>query len=176
MKTISRAFIMILLFPVFLCSCEKENNANKQGEIHGRILNVSDCKSNLKSTDLQDNTPDSISCIDFTFDADSGILCLKHINAGFNCCPGEIGCAVSLSGDTLIINETESSSLCNCDCLFDLDIRISGILKKSYLVRFTEPYAYGMEALEFDIDLKDSGSGSFCVTRRSYPWGVKSTM
>jgi hypothetical protein len=99
-------------------------------------------------------------------------LTVKHINAGFNCCPDSLYCKVDLEGDTILIQELENSTLCHCNCLYDLVIEIKGIDLKKYHVKFIEPYVADQNKLLFEIDLTEDSTGSYCVTRQQYPWGI----
>jgi hypothetical protein len=102
----------------------------------------------------------------------SKILIFKHINAGFNCCPEGFYCNVSLKNDTIVIEEFENSSLCDCNCLFDLDIEVKGVETKTYQIKFIEPYCGDQAKLEFPVNLAVLKDGIFCVTRTRYPWGI----
>ena len=111
-----------------------------------------------------------ISLTDFT--ACKGIV-LKHTNAGFNCCPEGFGIDLTVSGDTLIIAERENSSLCDCNCLYDLHYVLTGISRSVWWIRVVEPYVRpGQGPLLFQVDLKKQSAGEFCTTRNGYPWGT----
>jgi hypothetical protein len=101
-------------------------------------------------------------------------LSLKHINAGFNCCPGKLTCKVTQSGDSLVIEEFESQAGCNCNCLYDLDIEIKNVTTGKYHIRFIEPYGGEQEKILLDMNLEEHPAGTFCVTRKNYPWGMGS--
>ncbi|MFA5420089.1 MAG: hypothetical protein WC341_16675, partial [Bacteroidales bacterium] len=62
------------------------------------------------------------------------------------------------------------STLCKCNCLYDLDIEINGIDAKIYQVEFIEPYSDEQEKIIFELDLTMEKEGSYCVTRKQYPW------
>jgi hypothetical protein len=172
MKTSVFGLFVTLVIIFLIYSCEKENN--KQMALKGQLISKSSCKSNLKSTIRITETPDSLSCIDYSFDNSINKLTIKHINAGFNCCPDSVYCNVSLNSDTIIINEIEQDGLCSCDCIYDLGIEINGINPKAYQIKLIEPYANDQAKLLFRIDLSKEMTGSFCVTRKEYPWGMQS--
>ena len=144
-------------------------NDTEQLELSGELVGNSDCKSELKSAST--TTSDSLSCVEYSFDEANHKLNLTHINAGFNCCPGDLNVQASLSGDTIIVEEFESSASCHCNCLYDLDIEVGGVVAKSYLIKFIEPYADGDEIL-FEVNFAGNNSGEFCITRKYYPWAV----
>jgi hypothetical protein len=164
-----------LVLPVFIIIflilyCERDNNNQN---ITGELIKHSECKSSKNSIKTFD-IPDNQSCINYLYEKSTGKLSLKHINAGFNCCPQKLYCTVTSSGDTIIIKESENAPACNCDCLFDLDIEINGVTSGKYQVKFVEPYSGSQEKIIFVIDLDDHPEGSFCVTRKQYPWGMGS--
>jgi hypothetical protein len=96
---------------------------------------------------------------------------MTHINSGFNCCPEKLYCEVSVNNDTVIISEFEKEQGCNCNCLFDLDIELSGFDQNKYIVKFVEPYTIGQEQLIFEMDLATDVEGEYCGVRKGYPWG-----
>jgi hypothetical protein len=51
-----------------------------------------------------------------------------------------------------------------------LDIEINGIDAKIYQVEFIEPYSDEQEKIIFELDLTMEKEGSYCVTRKQYPW------
>ncbi len=167
MKTIFDYLVLALLVGILLCRCENEKQA--ETTISGVLVKHSECKSSLKSTET---ISDTLSCLQYAYDAKNRKLTVKHVNAGFNCCPGELSCSFSMINDTIVIKESEQSGLCNCNCLFDLDMEIDGVEAKKYQVKVVEPYAGDMEKLLFEIDLALEPESSFCITRKEYPWGV----
>ncbi len=146
----------------FLLSCNKEDPAVQN--TNGKLINISECKSGKSSV------ADTFSCVEYTFEPSSGKLLLKHVNSAFNCCPLEVTCTFSIVNDTIIIEEMESEPACNCDCLYDLDIEISGITAKIYRLKFIEPYLGDQEPLDFYIDIPSEPAGIKCVSRSNYPW------
>lgn len=153
---------------MIITSCEKNNDPSG---ITGKITVHSDCKQ-FKYMVFDQDTPDTLSCVTFFYDPLTKKLNLKHINAGFNCCPGDLSCEVSLNNDTIVIRELEEKQDCDCDCLFDLEIEIEKVEMQTYQAKFIEPYAWGQEPLIFQMDLASVTEGSYCVTRKQYPWGV----
>jgi hypothetical protein len=111
-------------------------------------------------------------CAEYGYDG-SGLLRLKHVNAAFNCCPGAITADIEIAGGRIRIKEAESSSLCDCDCLYDLDYVFTGLDPGTYTIIIVGPYQVEGDApLTFLVDLGGAGSGSFCVERTRYPWGI----
>ncbi|HUV29523.1 MAG TPA: hypothetical protein VMY05_00330 [Acidobacteriota bacterium] len=102
-------------------------------------------------------------------------LHIQHVNAAFNCCPGEISAHVSVKNKVITITERESEQGCRCLCLFDADYVIPDVPAGDYVLKMVEPYvneAEGDEPLEFSVSLTPSSSGSYCIQRDFYPWNL----
>ncbi|NLF43847.1 MAG: hypothetical protein GX587_14230 [Bacteroidales bacterium] len=112
------------------------------------------------------------SCIYYNYNEEEKTLSIKHINAGFNCCPKKIYFDFSIENDTIFISEKEKESGCDCICLYDLDYSITDIAKQSYCLYFKEPYCDDQAKHIFSINLNENISGSHCVERTYYPWGI----
>ncbi len=150
----------------FILSCSSSGN-NPQDTPEGTLVKYSECKSNIL-----DSTSNSKDCIEYQYDSIS-ILTLKHVNAGFNCCPGKITASIEINNGTIIIKEKEQAVGCHCDCLYDIDYRLNNVTPGMYHIVIIEPYKLNEEPLlEFDMDLNSYPSGSFCVDRWHYPWAV----
>ncbi len=160
-------FVMAVLTISYSC----EEGEQTVAGLSGKLTAHTGCKG-FKSTASDSVTPDTLSCVEYTFDEADNKLIIKHINAGFNCCPESLYCNIELKNDTIYIHEHETDGLCDCLCLFDLDIEIIGVEAKKYQLVFIEPYASDQPELEFEADLTNNPSGSFCLTRKKYPWGV----
>jgi len=161
---------IILVMGLFIISCDKESPDPLA--LSGNMVSHSACKNELKSSSLDSSTPDSISCIAYSYDVLAHKLSIQHVNAGFNCCPESLYCDIALHGDTILIREYESAAQCHCNCLYDLDMDVTGVDAKKYNVRFIEPDAGDQEQILFSIDLEIEWEGSFCVIRKQYPWGM----
>jgi hypothetical protein len=135
----------------------------------GYVTDVYGCKTYSK--DVRGGSPDQ-ECIAYQYDG-SSTLELKHINAGFNCCP-LIHVAVAVEDTIITINETETFGPyggCFCLCLFDLDMEVLDIEPGAYVIKVNNPYVkQDDEPLVFSVDLPSSPSGSYCVRRDHYPW------
>jgi hypothetical protein len=165
MKKLLISVLASLICGLLIIRCESENET-----IKGKIISSSDCKGfkSASSGVIQD----TLSCIYYKFEETTNKLSLTHVNAGFNCCPGELSCTVALNGDTIIIRESEESSLCDCDCLYDLEIEVSGIIAGTYHIKIIEPYCGDQEKLIFQVSFPEEPEGSRCATRKQYPWGM----
>jgi hypothetical protein len=150
------------LVVVFLISCDKE-----------KPINHSNCKSfSLKSTAQLSDYGSDTSCVSYTYNFQDKKLIIKHINAGFNCCPGEIYCEIDIKNDTIFLSESEEKAECDCNCLYDIEINISEVAKRKYYISITEPYYKNQEQILFEIDLTRNETGIFCIQRTIYPWGI----
>ncbi|MCX6224158.1 MAG: hypothetical protein NTV01_05330 [Bacteroidia bacterium] len=135
------------------------------------LVSSSKCKGHgLKANADQAFDQDCIQYFWLTGDT----LSIRHVNAGFNCCPGGFDVGLSVVGDTLVITEAENSSMCDCNCLYDLNYKLTGISKNTWWIRVKEPYIQQTEQKKilFKAELKKISEGEFCVTRTGYPWGV----
>ena len=168
-KLLYVAFVLGVIISVN--ACEDENKTNHP--VEGKMISHSSCKG--KKTTYDEPyvyTPDTLSCVKYDYEPSTGKLILTHRNAGFNCCPDSIYGLVSLSNDTILIEEKELYGLCDCDCLYDLNFEITGIEAKVYIIRFVEPYWRQEEKLIFEVDLSSQPVDSLCMTRTYYPWNM----
>ncbi len=166
-----RTVLLILVYTLLVMltpGCEKDDNPSENTEFSGQLIKHTECKD-AERIAAREETPDTLSCVKYSFDNDK--LMLRHINAGFNCCPDSLYVNTSLNGDTIVIKEFEESNNCKCDCLYDLDIELTGVEAKKYHIKFIEPYVTNQKEIFFDINLEESSEGKFCVVRKSYPWG-----
>lgn len=159
---------LFLLGLLSSCTIEPENPAEMNLTV--RLLGNPQCIY-LKSPENHAETPNSQSCMEFAFDQDNRKLILKHLNAGFNCCPESLWCTVTFRNDTIIIQEFEKNMGCKCNCLYDLDMELEGVEPGKYQLRLIEPYLGTQQPLIGLLDLLTQKQGSFCVSRTNYPWG-----
>jgi hypothetical protein len=136
--------------------------------ISAQINNIPECK-NLEFGFI--TTPDTLSCVEYSYNSRKRKLTMNHINAGFNCCPGSLHVQAEMKGDTIQILEFEKEAGCRCLCLFDLDIEIIGVERQKYQIQLIEPYVAEDENIAFEINLNDNPHGTYCVTRKKHPWG-----
>lgn len=148
--------------------------SSPSGPPYGQLIRHSDCKS-FPAVRVSTATPphsSSEECLEYIYDG-QGHLTLKHINAGFNCCPGTISADIVILAGEITIKEKEESSLCDCNCLFDLDYDFMNVKPGVYRISIKGPYQPPDEPpLEFVVALKGPISGTFCVPREKYPWGL----
>jgi hypothetical protein len=117
--------------------------------------------------------PPDQDCMEWVYDGFS-TLQLKHVNEGLNCCP-VIVADIRVEGNVITIEELDSldNGGCYCLCLFDVDYEIVNLAPGEYTVTVIEPYVpEGEEPLEFTVDFREEPTGSYCVYRDFYPWGI----
>lgn len=153
---------LLILLIVFVAACDKNSINNSEGSLLTHTL----CKN---EKDLEFDTGES--CVEYNYNTDEKILNIKHINTTFNCCPEKLYCNISFSGDTIIIEEFERKQECNCLCLYDMEMEVYEVERRTYFLKFIEPYLGDQEELFFEIDLSFNTSGLYCVDRVNYPWG-----
>jgi hypothetical protein len=155
-------------------------NGNRQEEYRdpcspsGQLTGSSECKTFPASFAKSDVGPDQ-DCLEWQYDGAS-LLALRHVNAGFNCCPRLLLAQIVIQGADIGIDESEdlTGAGCFCLCLYDLDYEIANLPPGVYSITVNEPYApEGGEVLEFTLDLVNSPVGSYCIQRDTYPWGTQ---
>jgi hypothetical protein len=141
----------------------------------GVLADYGTCKSSLDllsvlTTDL--GAPSSSEgCLQYQYEATTGILWLTHVNAAFNCCPQIIRGEVTIAHSQIAIVESEVGGRCFCLCLYDLNFEIRNLIPGTYTVDVTEPFLPSRDPkLTVTLDLASSPTGLICLPRSSYPW------
>ena len=164
--------VMVWMGLVTIGGCKKSVEA--QLIPTGALLNATDCKEFLANTSgsLDDFAPaQHDDCIEYHYNG-TNTLVLRHISAGFNCCPGEITAEIDFNNSLITITEREEKQDCRCLCLFDLDYEVINLSPGVYTLRIIEPYVEESDqVLELTLELMSANSGTHCVQRTSYPWG-----
>jgi hypothetical protein len=138
----------------------------------GTFSGGTSCKSMVASRTPSDTTGD-FGCIEYNYD-ESYKLTIKHVNAGFNCCPVLLA-TVNIHDSVITIQEVDSlfNGGCRCLCLFDMDYEITNLQPGIYHLTVIEPYLHQDDPpLEFELDLRGPTKGIYCEPRAYYPWGV----
>ena len=156
-----KKFTVVLIFCSLLFSCNKNNNGNPDTEVK-----ASACKSHFIF--FPGSNRDGIE-----YSYANNIINIRHINAGFNCCPAGFHYNLKKTSDSLIISESEiTPPACNCNCLYDLEYNLKDITSGTYIIRIVEPYVIPQDTLlEFKANISVNPSGKFYVGRIGYPWG-----
>lgn len=167
---------LVLSLALLAAGCGEENTETTKPAPPGpagTLVSHAGCKQ-FASEGLATATPQDQDCLFYRYDG-ADVLQIDHINAGFNCCPGEITAVITIEDDVITIAESEEGGYCDCNCLFDIAYEITGLDPGTYTIRFVEPYvAPEDDPLECVIDLAATSEGSCCVERTRYPWGVES--
>jgi hypothetical protein len=167
------AAVALVSLLVFSSGCTDDTTIGTRqtgGDPSGSLVETTDCKQ-FPQGRLLSGVPPNQDCMEYQYDG-QGTLTLKHINAGFNCCP-IISAEITIEDDLIKIEESETliNGGCRCLCLFDLDYEITDLPPGEYTISVIEPYRDpAEEKLEFAIDLSSAASGMHCVDRMHYPW------
>ena len=164
---------MILFSAVILlsvCACNNSGSGPDTESPQGTVSNIYGCKM-FDTPRAGYRTPSGLTCIEYEYD-ENGLLSLRHINAGFNCCT-DISADFSLEDGVIIVTEKEGGEYCHCLCLYDIDYEIDNVPAGSYKINIVELYINETESpIEFDVELSEGTTGNYCVTRDYYPWGA----
>ena len=157
-----------LLFVLSTCGKDDTPPVDNSPKPTGALVKIVGCKQFITS----EGDDKSKSCLNWTYTAESRILEIVHVNAGFNCCPKAINAAIEIEGQIITISESEIGPDCRCNCMYDLHMRIDNVTADRYTIRVIEPYKQSDdEELLVPLDLRTQATGSFCVPRFKYPWG-----
>lgn len=121
------------------------------------VVEVSSCKYDTSANPIYQ--PE---CVEWTLN-DNNTLDIRHTNVYFNCCLDSITAQVEVRGDTVMIIETEHTPLCDCNCPYDVDLRVSNIVPGTY--HFVLRYGVwdeGIPKLAWSADLTVSPNGKYC--------------
>ena len=143
------------------------------GGVAGVVTGHSGCKTHGAAAAAVATSTD-MTCVTYEYDG-SGVLTLKHENAGFNCCPEYLTADFEFDGSTITITEREvlDQGGCLCLCLFDLNMAILNLPPGQYRMVIIEPYLSGNDQpIDFMVDLETAPSGMHCLERTEYPWGA----
>ncbi len=173
MKAKKIGSLLLALSLLIIFSCKQDGNIIPSLPVasleshHGCKSFLEEMGANSLGSLFHDQNQD---CIEYQYYGDS-VLEIHHINAAFNCCPGEIVANIEINDNVIVIKEDETESSCLCLCLFDLDYRIEGLMPGEYTIRIIGLYTDEQdEKLEFTLDLSHATSGTYCVSRDHYPW------
>lgn len=170
-KRIISIFVSLLVLSLITTYCSLSESEGITSGPEVLLINHSECKD-FNSSRNTFSLDSSIDCIQFDYNG-SGVLTLTHINAGFNCCPGQITANINIEDNIIIIEEAEEIAGCHCNCLYDIDYQITNLTPGVYTIKVIEPYVGGdEEQLEFTISLTGSLQDSYCLERDTYPWGI----
>ena len=172
MKTRSASIFSLSLLAAGLALASAGCNLSPGGDPIGRLTGRTDCKGMLgmSAGEPRGTLVENRECVEYDYDGKSALR-LRHVNAGFNCCPEEITATFLLTGGEIRIKEKEASALCDCLCLYDIGYEFLNVRPGVYRITIVGPYQPEEDPpLEFVADLGAAASGAFCVERTRYPW------
>lgn len=170
MKTVAFCLLAVVFFVISFTTCTDETTPAAEMNLTALLFGDPQCKG-TRLAEFKGGTPNTQSCVEFSYNQSLRLLKLKHINAGFNCCPDSLSCTATFRNDTIFIQEYEKNMGCKCNCLYDLEMEIAGVEPGKYQLKLIEPYVLNQEPLCFEVNLADQNQGSYCVSRLIYPWG-----
>jgi hypothetical protein len=126
----NRAIFILFILALF-ASCNKEEEKKLPPELSG--FTFSEC-GGFKSTFVAPGDGE-VEKLTIRSEAD-GYFKFDHTNVSFNCClPAGISANLSLSGDTLFLNEKETEpGNCRCLCSYDLTSEIKNLEEGNYVL------------------------------------------
>ena len=137
-------YIISLLLIAGTTSCKKEF---PNDPLSIKDLSVSDCKTKGGST--KGTNPEYITLKT----VDDYYLLINHINAMFNCEPGQITVTIAVSSNEISMDENESSSLADCICPYDIDFKLGPLQYETYILKFKRG---GFTFKKYTLDFKKS--------------------
>lgn len=173
MKARKMGIFLLALSLLIIISCKQDENIIPFNT-NASLVSYHGCKTFPQERDASGQFSlfhaQNQDCIEYQYYGDS-VLEIHHINAGFNCCPGEIVADIDINNNLIVIRENETESGCFCLCLFDVNYKIEGLIPGKYTIIVIEPYTNDQdEKLEFTVVLSGATSGTYCVYRNHYPW------
>ena len=119
--------LAILLLSLCGCSSDESIKGASNGPFSVRDVANSGCKS---TSHTRSEYPEY-----FEFKAcDGGYLSVNHVNAMFNCAPGELKIEATIDGNVIKILEMEETALANCICPYDLYCEVGPLSNGDYEV------------------------------------------
>jgi len=169
----TKRLAIVIMIALFIFGSCKEHVVAPKTQATGILTDYEGCKTFATTTGLEGSLhSNATECIEYEYDGNA-VLILKHINAGFNCCPGKIDATISVTENMIVVEDREEEQGCFCQCLYDLRYEILELAPGEYTIAVRGPYIEDTdERLIFNVQLFGAGSGTFCVNRTHYPWGV----
>jgi hypothetical protein len=167
MKNILVLFVLGMLLFI---SCKDDKTTNPDGTSKWIFVSRSDCKNEMLGI-LSEGAEE---CVQYTYK--DGTMELKHIDAGFNCCPGSFDkVKISTDNNIILLDETEVTGDCDCLCTFDVVYKIENLPAGIYEIRVNGNIGYGNDKpiAGITVDLSKETSGTICEKRTGYPWSMK---
>lgn len=136
------------------------NNTNN-GDVP-QLLSFDDsgCKNGTNEKAIDWNLFAGFECVVWAYDG-ADALELRHVNAVFNCCPGDPGMTgtVAFAEGVFTLTESDNGGMCNCVCPYDMIYQLTNVAPGAYTV-VVNPFEGPIQ-----IDLPEATEGWFCVDR-----------
>lgn len=99
----------------------------------------------------------------------NGYLSINHVNACFNCEPGELKMQATISGNEIRIIETEQYAGANCVCPYDLYGEVGPLENGDYTIIFINGYdlssaKHAEERFRFNISYNNGLNGNVNIS------------
>ena len=120
-------FVAAFVGSTFMGCESNDDSIIATGDFHVRDVANSGCKS---ASHTRSEYPEF-----FEFKAcDGSYLSVNHVNAMFNCAPGELKIQATIDGNVIKITEKEEKPQANCVCPYDLYCEIGPLSVGNYEV------------------------------------------
>ena len=136
------------------------NNTNNTNNPQLLSFDDSGCKNGADQKAINWDLFAGFECVVWAYDG-VGALELRHVNAVFNCCPGDAGMigTVAFAEGVFTLTESDSGGMCNCVCPYDMIYQMTNVVPGAYSV-VVNPFEAPIE-----MDLAAAAEGWFCVDR-----------
>ena len=148
-----------LMLTIGLGSCDNEDNESAKAGVQVKNFANSGCKNAGTARTRGGLFPGRPEYIEYKAIND-GYLSVNHVNAMFNCEPGELKMQATLEGHNIKILETEEQSFANCICPYDLYCEVGPLSDGDYTVIICKG-SYEYEYAHFNISYKKGLNGKF---------------
>lgn len=153
----------IFLSAIFLltgCSSDDHEGTTDASLFQVRNFANSGCKKVGEATTRGGYFADYPEYIEYKSMKD-GVLSLSHVNAAFNCEPGELKTQATIEENVIKLLETEEHPGANCICPYDLYCEVGPLNDGNYtIIIYNGSYENG-ERARFSITYKNNLSGKY---------------
>lgn len=151
---------MMLAIGLSSCSSDNENEGSTDpSNFHMRNVANSGCKAFPFAAAARKMPMDIQKYIEYKALTD-GYLSINHVNAMFNCEPGELKMQAIVSGNEIRILETEEQAGANCVCYYDLYCEVGPLSYGNYTVIICHD---SLEVVRFTISNKKGLNGRYNI-------------
>lgn len=156
MKTVKILLAFVMALTAVACDNNDENPVG-EGQVPVTLKNFANtgCKGNSARA-IGDSSALSeaieYSCIH------EGYLYLNHVDAIFNCCPGELNASVKVDGNLITVSEWSTEDGCKCICPYDLSYEIGPLQEGVAYVLTIEHKGETLQVADFVFSNTMSGT------------------